>query len=150
MATGELIDSLKLENQEQQIALQKEFRDKIDDMRDVRHRLKEMQAAHGRITSELKAADSEITQQLAVLVESLQEEQGIRNGEDRELEEAIRATRLRMDEINNSRKEEEERIELAMEEVARRVDEANKAGQQECSRLNSVLMEERKEREIQE
>merc|ERR1719324_1435692 len=119
MATGELIDSLKLENQEQQIALQKEFRDKIDDMRDVRHRLKEMQAAHGRITSELKAADAELTQQLSVLVESLQEEQGIRNGEDRELEEAVRAVRLRMDEINNGRKEEEERTESLRRRFAR-------------------------------
>ena len=46
-----------------------------------------------------RSSDAELTQQLAVLVESLQEEQGIRNSEDRELEEAVRALRLNIEAV---------------------------------------------------
>ena len=51
------------------------------------------------VRSAIRSSDAELTQQLAVLVESLQEEQGIRNSEDCELEEAVRALRLNIEAV---------------------------------------------------
>jgi hypothetical protein len=147
IATTELVDALKLDYQNSRMAMEREFREKLDDVRDLRNRMKDLTMSQSRITSELKSADAELTQQLSVLVESLQEEQGIRNSEDKELEEAVRAVRLRMDDLAASNRDEQLKVDEAVEEISRRVEESTKAWQAEEARSANRQSESRKDLE---
>merc|ERR1719316_2394645 len=141
------MDGLKKEMRDARLSLDKEFREKMDEIRDMRNRVKELASAQSRMHSELKSSDAELTQQLAVMVESLQEEQGIRNSEDRELEEAVKALRLNIEAVGRKAADEDLREEQALEEIARRLDEQNKAWNAEAGKLRRGVDDERTERE---
>merc|ERR1719482_1386254 len=64
--TNETMDGLKKEMRDARLSLDKEFREKMDEIRDMRNRVKDLAGSQSRIHAELKSSDEELREEQAL------------------------------------------------------------------------------------
>jgi chromosome segregation ATPase len=90
---------------------------------------------------------SELTQQLSVAVESIQEEQVLRSTEDAELRRLIEGFRSSMEEVRHRQEELEFQVPRSTRDLTTRLDAETSARSNETSKLHRLLSEERDARQ---